>query len=255
MEMIQSVKNPKVQLWRSLRDAKGRKQSGSFLVEGVRLVREALLSSFPVREVLLRNDFQADPSLIPLLNGNFPVYRLADHVFQSVCDTRTPQGIAAVLGVRTLPLQGSALIALDGVQDPGNLGTIIRTADAAGMNGVLLSPECADLFSPKVLRAAMGSVFHLGFSFPEHLDQALMALKEKGFSILSSQLDGEPFFNRRNVRSSFVLVIGNEGNGVSDPVRRIATHRLCLPMAGNAESLNASVAAGIMMYDLMRFPS
>ena len=82
-----------------------------------------------------------------------------------------------------------------------------------------------------------------------------MALKEKGFSILSSPLDGEPFFNRRNVRSSFVLVIGNEGNGVSDPVRRIATHRLCLPMAGNAESLNASVAAGIMMYDLMRFPS
>ena len=138
------------------------------------------------------------------------------------------------------------------MQDPGNVGTIIRTADAAGFTGVLFSPECADLFSPKVLRATMGSVFRLGFSFPASLPVALEQLKKDGYSVLSSQLDGSPFYDRKDVSSSFVLVIGNEGNGVSDAVKAAATHHLCLPMRGGAESLNAAVAAGIMMYDLTR---
>jgi TrmH family RNA methyltransferase len=98
----------------------------------------------------------------------------------------------------------------------------------------------------------MGSIFRLGFSFPASLPDALEELKKKGYSVLSSQLDGEPFFERSNIASSFVLVIGNEGNGISDDVKAMATHRLCLPMRGGAESLNAAVAAGIMMYDLTR---
>ena len=145
---------------------------------------------------------------------------------------------------------GSRLLALDDVQDPGNVGTIIRTADAAGFDGVFLSAGCADLFSPKVLRSTMGSVFRLGFSFPASLSEALEKLKKDGFSVLSSQLDGDDFYERKNVSHSFVLVIGNEGNGVSDAVKAVATHRLRLPMRGGAESLNAAVAAGIMMYGL-----
>ena len=108
------------------------------------------------------------------------------------------------------------------------------------------------MFSPKVLRATMGSVFRLGFSFPASLPVALEQLKKDGYSVLSSQLDGSPFYDRKDVSSSFVLVIGNEGNGVSDAVKAAATHHLCLPMRGGAESLNAAVAAGIMMYDLTR---
>ena len=247
METLTSLKNPKVAAWRSLKDKKGREEQHAFLVEGVRIVREALESSFPVRAVLLREDFRPD----------YPVpeekcFLLPDAVFRSVCDTKTPQGIAAVLSPEAKEASGPRLLALDGVQDPGNVGTIIRTADAAGFDGVLFSPECADLFSPKVLRSTMGSIFRLGFSFPPSLPDALENLKQQGYSILSSQLDGDPFYERKDVSDSFVLVIGNEGNGVSTSVKAAATHRLRLPMRGGAESLNAAVAAGIMMYDLTR---
>lgn len=248
MEILTSLKNPKVQAWRSLKDKKGREEQQSFLVEGVRMVREAFASSFPVRAVILREDYiPEDP-----LPAATPVYILPAHVFQAVCDTKSPQGIAAVLSLQAREASGPRLLALDGVQDPGNVGTIIRTADAAGFDGVLFSPDCADLYSPKVLRSTMGSIFRLGFSFPASLPDALEAKKKDGYSVLSSQLDGDPFFDRTDVSSSFILIIGNEGNGVSDAVKKTATHRLCLPMRGGAESLNAAVAAGIMMYDLVR---
>ena len=248
MELLSSLKNPRVLSWKSLKDKKGRDSQNAFLVEGVRMVQEALSSSFEVQALLLREDFQPEYPL----PADIPAYLLPAHVFQSVCDTKTPQGIAAVLTRRTREAAGPRLLALDGVQDPGNVGTIIRTADAAGFTGVLFSPECADLFSPKVLRATMGSIFRLGFSFPSSLPEALEQIKKDGYSVLSSQLDGAPFYDRKDVASSFVLVIGNEGNGVSDAVKAAATHHLCLPMRGGAESLNAAVAAGIMMYDLTR---
>ena len=132
------------------------------------------------------------------------------------------------------------------------MGTILRTADAAGFSGALLSPACADVFSPKTLRATMGSVFRLGLSFPASLPDALLLLKNQGYALLSSQLDGEPFYSRSPVTPPLVLIIGSEGNGVSEEIKALATHRLRLPMRGGAESLNAAVAAGIMMYDLIR---
>lgn len=249
MKTLTSLKNPKVLAWRSLKDKKGREEQQAFLVEGVRMVREALSASGGVRALLLREDYRPETPL----PENIPTFLLPAHVFQSVCDTKTPQGIAAVLDLRICAAaSGPCLLALDGVQDPGNVGTIIRTADAAGFDGILLSTECADLFSPKVLRSTMGSIFRLGFSFPASLPDALEQLKKDGYSVLSSQLDGDPFYDRKNVASSFVLVIGNEGNGISDAVKAVATHHLCLPMRGGAESLNAAVAAGIMMYDLTR---
>lgn len=249
METITSLKNPKVIAWKSLKDKKGREEHHAFLVEGDKMVREALASGLTVQAVLIREDLTRE--YLPL--DHLPVpYVLPAHVFNAVCDTKTPQGIAAVVRMETRPASGPRLLALDGVQDPGNVGTIVRTADAAGFDGVLFSRECADLFSPKVLRATMGSVFRLGFSFPASLPEALEELKKKGYSVLSSQLDGDPFYERSGIAPSFVLVVGNEGNGISDAVKAAATHRLCLPMRGGAESLNAAVAAGIMMYDLTR---
>ena len=248
METLTSIKNPKVLAWRSLKDKKGREEQHAFLVEGIRMVREALSASFTVLALLLRDDYDPD---FPL-SDHIPTYILPAHVFQSVCDTKTPQGIAAVLSMETREATGRRLLALDGVQDPGNVGTIIRTADAAGFDGILLSGDCADLFSPKVLRSTMGSIFRMGFSFPSSLAEALKVMKNNGFSIISSQLDGNPFYERSDIASSFVLIIGNEGNGVSDAIKAVATHHLCLPMRGGAESLNAAVAAGIMMYDMTR---
>ena len=248
METITSLKNPRVLAWRSLKEKKGRDAQDAFLVEGNKMVREALASGFPVQAVLLREGSMPDAELSPTV----PLYVLPDHVFQSVCDTKTPQGIAAVLSRCVNPLTGSRFLALDGIQDPGNMGTMIRTADAAGLDGMLLSPDCVDIFSPKVLRATMGSIFRMSFAFPQSLPAALRDLREKGFAVLSSQLDGDPFYEREDIGSSFVLIVGNEGNGISDPVKAEATHRFRLPMRGGAESLNAAVAAGIMMYDLTK---
>ena len=248
MEIITSAKNPRVLFWKSLRDRKGRDAAGAFLVEGSRMVREAVSSGFEILALLVREDYEP---AFPLPSG-VPAFMLSEHAFAAVSDTRTPQGIAAVLSRRIRPLSGRKFVALDAVQDPGNVGTIIRTADAAGFDGVLLTSECADLFSPKVLRSTMGSVFRMTFAFPDRLADTLRDYRSRGFSVLSSQLDGDPFYERKDVSSSFILIIGNEGNGISPAVRAEATHRLRLPMRGGAESLNASVAAGIMMYDLTK---
>lgn len=250
MEHITSMKNPKVAAWKALKERKGRRESGCFLVEGRKMVEEALQSGFLVEALLLVEDFPAQEMQLP--DGQVPVYLLPPHVLAAVCDTKTPQGIAAVVRICQQTALGKHIVVLDGVQDPGNVGTIIRTADAAGMSGVLLSTQCADVFSPKVLRATMGSIFRMGICVSENLPQELMNLRENGYSILSSQLDGEPFYERHPVGEQFALIIGNEGNGVSDEVSATATHRVRLPMRGGAESLNAAIAAAIMMYELMR---
>jgi len=248
MELISSLKNPKVQAWKSLKDRKGRRETGCFLVEGRKMVEEALSSSFPVEAVLV-DEKRAGEFSLP---DDIPVYGLPEHVLSAVCDTKTPQGIAAVVRLTQNVVLGRCIVAMDGVQDPGNVGTIIRTADAAGLEGVILSSQCADAFSPKVLRATMGSIFRMGIRVTEDLPGLLMQLRGEGYSVISSQLDGEPFYERSPVGDKYVLVIGSEGNGVTPEVQAIATHRVRLPMRGGAESLNAAVAAGIMMYELTR---
>ena len=236
MEHITSLKNPKVAAWKALKDRKGRRESGCFLVEGRKMVEEALASAFDVETVLVQEGMELPDGL------TMPVYELPEHVLTAVCDTKTPQQSAL----------GKHIVVLDGVQDPGNVGTIIRTADAAGLDGVLLSTQCADVFSPKVLRATMGSIFRMNLRTTDDLPGELTKLREKGYSILSSQLDGTPFYERQGVAERFALIIGNEGNGVSEQVQQTATHRVRLPMRGGAESLNAAIAAAIMMYELMR---
>ena len=248
LEYITSLKNPKVTTWKSLKDRKGRRETGCFLVEGRKMVEEALASAFPVEAVLVDAD-RADEFVLP---PHIQAYSMPGHVLAAVCDTKTPQGIAAIVRMAEVPLNGSRLVALDGVQDPGNVGTIIRTADAAGFDGVILSTQCADVFSPKVLRATMGSVFRMGIRVTDNLPRVLTDMVQAGASVLSSQLDGEPFYQRSPLNERFVLVIGSEGNGVTDEVKEVATHKVKLPMRGGAESLNAAVAAGIMMYELTR---
>lgn len=249
MERLTSLKNPKVQLWRSLKERRARRDTGLFVAEGFKLTEEALASGWPIAALLLR-----EGEACPALPESVPVYELPEHILAAVCDTRTPQGIAAVVRIpeeSDAPVRG-LWVALDNVQDPGNVGTILRTADAAGFQGALLSADCADLFSPKVLRATMGSLFHLPVRIVADLAAQLTELRAEGFSVLSSELGGTPFYDRRDVSPDAVLVIGNEGNGVSPAVRAAATHHLSLPMRGRAESLNASVAAGIMMYELTK---
>ena len=248
MELITSSSNPRFRLWKSLADKKGRDSTGLFIAEGFHMAEEALSSPFTAEAVLIRNGV----SLPFPVRDDVPSFCLPERLFNSLSDTKTPQGVAVVLRKQLLPCADGLLVALDGLQDPGNVGTILRTADAAGFKGAILSCDTADVFSPKVLRATMGSIFRLGISRPVSLADTLKELIFRGYAVISSQLDGDPFFSRDPLPNNVVLVIGNEGNGVSSDVRAAATHRLALPMRGGAESLNASVAAGIMMYDLAR---
>ena len=243
------------------RDPKARLKLGLFIVEGIKMFRETppdlieqicLSESFEKehgREVIARIGRERAAAISEII---------PDSRMEKLSDTRSPQGVLLVVRQMkwemeaVLNKEAPLILLLEDVQDPGNVGTILRTADAAGFDGVLLSPDCADVFSPKVLRATMGSIFRVGLAFPRDLPARLAELKSEGFSVLSSQLDGTPFYDRENVGPKLVLIVGNEGNGVSEAVRRVATHHLRLPMRGGAESLNAAIAAGIMMYDLMR---
>ena len=255
-EILSSLKNPRIQAFRSLKDRKGRQAARAFLAEGDKMTGEALASGWPVEALLIREDRwnrkELPENAAERIRADLPAYVLPERVFDALSDTRTPQGIAAVVQIRPRAPEGGHLVALDGVQDPGNVGTILRTADAAGLDGVILGPDCADVFSPKTLRATMGSIFRMGMLFPEDLAGCLGRLRQEGYSILSTQLDGEPFYHRQGVAEKWALVIGSEGNGVSPGVRAQATHRLRLPMRGGAESLNAAIAAGIMMYEMTR---
>ena len=251
MDRITSAKNPTVKAMKTLNQRKGRLEQGRFLVEGEVMIREALGCGLVIREAL------ADPAhedFARSLKGcGARVYGVPRELLEAVCDTRTPQGVCASFDLPVpLPLeQAPALIvALDGVQDPGNLGTIWRTADAAGFGGLLLGGGCADPLSPKVQRAAMGSGFRVPFMLAEDLPGALSSLREQGFRVVASDLHGDDFYHRPDPGDRFVLVIGNEARGISDATRAQANMLVRLPMRGGAESLNAAVAAGIMMYGL-----
>ncbi len=253
MQQITSVQNAQIRALRALKEKKERLAAGCFLVEGSKMVEEAL-AHVKVRTVVVdAARLPAHQALVDrLLAADADVLCVPVHVLEAVCDTKTPQGIAAAvaLPLRADEPEGNLWVALDGVQDPGNVGTILRTADAAGFHGMLLGPGCADPFGSKALRATMGSIFRVPVWAVDDLAEALALWRQRGYAVLSAELGGQAFFSRGRMPEKQVLVIGSEGGGISPAVSAVATHRLALPMRGGAESLNAAVAAGIMIYGL-----
>ena len=254
MQQITSLQNPRVRALRALQEKKNRQGSGRFLVEGGKMVGEALAHTIIHAAVVEESKAgHFAPLLAELSAAGASVYVSPSRVLEALCETKTPQGIVAEADIPApRDVMAERLVALDGVQDPGNVGAIIRTADAAGFDGALLGPACADPFGAKALRAGMGSIFRVPVAREARLAERLAALRESGYAVLSSQLDGEDFFARGPLPPKLALVIGSEAEGVSAEVSAVATHRLRLPMRGGAESLNAAVAAGIMLYDLLR---
>lgn len=252
MDTITGVTNPTVKRMKALNDAKGRREQNAFLVEGEVMINEALKSGLVPVEALCENE---GPVTEALLSAGCRVALCARHVLEAVCDTKTPQGSCASfrLPENTVPEGAVRLLALDGVQDPGNMGTILRTADASDWQGAYLSDRCADVYSPKVQRAAMGSGFRVGTARVD-LPEKLMALKKQGFSVIVSALDGDPLYERKEISAGtkLVLVIGNEARGVTPEVQALADIKVKIPMRGRAESLNAAVAAGILMYEFTK---
>ncbi|MEQ8820897.1 MAG: RNA methyltransferase [Sumerlaeia bacterium] len=248
-DVIQSAKNPRIKQWKALHSAKGRREAGLFLAEGPHLVEEALASRWPIETLLL-----AEGSSPPPVVGRIESVWLSEPAMRAVSETEAPQGMAAVC---RLPESGASLPAgerfllLDAVQDPGNVGTLIRVADAMGLDGVILGPGSADPFSGKVLRSAQGSVFHLPVRRGESLEEALREMKARGLPVLAADMMGTPIREFRG-GASFALVMGNEGAGLSEQALAFADHRVSIPMRGRAESLNVGVAAGICLYELLR---
>lgn len=250
MEKITSVKNPLIKTLKSLTKKQGRDETGLFLVEGEVMILEALKCGLTIRDAICtakREDFAA---ALPC-----PAALVPDNIMESVCDTRSPQGVCASfelpqeISMSALP---DHIIALDGVQDPGNVGTIWRTADAAGFGAMILGAGCADPLSPKVQRSAMGSGFRVPFMHTQDLPNTLSEQRRMGYTIICSDLSGSDFYDRPAHGERIVLIIGSEAHGVSDETRAQADMKVRLPMRGGSESLNAAVAAGILMYELAR---
>ncbi|MBP1930338.1 TrmH family RNA methyltransferase [Ammoniphilus resinae] len=255
MEFIQSIQNSKVKQWAKLISKKGREQEHAFLVEGEHLVEEAMKAEELIQCLIIQETMQ-EKYQGWIDECRAPSYLVSEQVMNKLSETQTPQGICAVVQINKHSLSELTegrpiLLALDGLQDPGNLGTIIRTADAAGIDGVILGKGTVDLYNGKVIRSTMGSIFHLPI-FQLDLTVEIPRLKEKGFRIVSTSLEGAVAYDEPQYADAVVIVIGNEANGVSQEILQCSTTKVKIPLYGQAESLNAAVAAGIILYEAAR---
>ena len=243
MEHITSLKNPKVAAWKALKDRKGRRESGCFLVEGRKMVEEALKSAFDVEAVLVQEGVSFPDGL------TMPVYELPEHVLAAVCDTKTPQGIAAVVRMKEQSALGKHIVVLDGVQDPGNVGTLWRTADAFGADGMILLPGCADPWSPKTLRATMGACFRLPV-WEGALGDLVPKLAQAGLPLYATALREDTVDLREMDLRRCAIAIGSEGRGVSQAVLDASAKTVKIPMAEQCESLNAAIAGAVVLWQM-----
>ncbi len=248
--IIESTKNAIIKRAKALASKKGRQEQGVHFIEGEKLVREAVVSGVVFEDAFIDEGHELMAAVLAGSGAN--VHTVKRHVMESITNTDTPQWVCAT--VRTPDMTppesypAGLIVVLDAVQDPGNLGTIIRTSDAMGASGVLLGDGCADPFAPKPIRASMGSVYHIPV-WRSELAPELRKLSDDGFKLICTHLDGEETLPA--VSEKCAVIIGNEGNGVADEYSAMCTlYRL--PMYGFAESLNASVAAGIVIYELAR---
>ena len=252
-EIITSLQNPQVKIWRSLnRSRAARIEAGAFLAEGEHMAGEAVKEN-KARALLIDERAREKFSALAESAKGVLVYYLAGHVMEAVCDAKTPQGVVAVCPYPAEEkIRGDLLVALDGVQDAGNVGTVLRTMDAAGYTCLLMDEKTADPYGPKALRASMGGVFRIPAVCCADLPGTLNRLAREGYAVVAGDLHGEDFYRRGPMGDKICVVIGNEGQGVSPAVLAAATHRYKIPIVGGAESLNAAVAGAIMMYDFLR---
>lgn len=228
---------------------------GQYLAEGEKVICDAQSAGKKLRYIVAAEDYS--------LSGKFscPVVHMEKKLFEKVAQTTASQGILAViekdsvdeeLFIEQIREKSGNVVLLDRLQDPGNIGTIIRTADAAGYSGVMTIKGTADLYSPKIVRAAAGSLFRMPVFSAESPEQAVALLEAAGKQILATGFDTEVYYYDINMKENIGLIIGNEGNGISPQLKKLAHRIIKIPMEGSIDSLNASVAAGILMYESLR---
>ncbi len=253
--MITSVKNTKVKEVRALQSrSKTRRETGSFAVEGTRLCEEAAASGWPVQLCLYTAglDDRTQAVVTTLQHRGVLVEEVAEHVMEAVSDTQTPQGVLLVMEMQTAPLPTAPqfVLILDQVGDPGNAGTLLRTAAAAGADAVWLTEGSVDPFSPKVVRAGMGAHFHLPVA-TYSTDEILAQLSKYHLTLWSAAAGKGQTYTQANLAAPSAVVIGSEAQGVSAPLHE-AAQLLHIPMPGKAESLNAAVAGAVLIFEHLR---
>jgi len=256
VEFISSRENSVIKEARKLKERKHREEKKQFLVEGLRFVSEALGSEFEVTSLFLSEDMAVKWGNLGIedrIKENTRTFRLPDRIFKEISFTEHPQGIVAVVNWKNReiePTEGFYILA-DKVQDPGNLGTIIRSAHASNALGVIVTKGTVDMYNDKVLRSTMGSIFHVPVVEDREME-CLSKLRAEGFKLVVSSLDTEHDFFQVDLTGRVIIAVGNEGSGISSEFMDIADMKVKIPMPGGAESLNVAAAASIMMFEVVR---
>lgn len=252
--MITSVSNPQIKQVVNLQTrAKVRNEQDLFVVEGQKMVEE--LPQSCLVKVFCSESFQKNPKNVNFLK-KLPAEIVPDVVFRHMSDTQTPQGILAVARKQHYTLEnllgGGPVLVLESIQDPGNLGTMLRTGEGAGIAGILANRETVDRFNPKVVRSTMGSIYRVPYVVADDLGEALKTLKKRGFLLYAAHLKGKADYTRMTYPERTAFLIGNEGNGLTDELAAMADEYIRIPMEGKVESLNAAIAATLLLYEWHR---
>lgn len=251
--MLTSLNNARVKQTAELvKKAKLRKKEDVFVVEGIRMFQEV-----PVNRVVdcfvTENFFEKCECQEKIRQCPFEL--VSEEVFKKISDTQTPQGILCVVKQyhynieEMLQKENPLLVILEDLQDPGNLGTIIRTGEGAGIDGVIMSKDTVDIYNPKTIRATMGSIYRVPFLYTEDLSQIIAELKERNVHTYAAHLQGKEYYDVQEFKEGCAFLIGNEGNGLRKETADLAERYIKIPMEGQLESLNAAVATAILMYE------
>ena len=266
LEMIKSKENKLLKHAKKLNTRKYRQENNEFMIEGIRFVEEAIdvvcagdVGVF-IKYCLCSESLNGDriQKIIEKMQSNdIKLYKVQDGLIEEICETKSPQGILAIVEKKEIKFsdiikKSSFAVIVDRIQDPGNLGAIIRSADAAGADLVIVNEGTVDVYSPKVLRATMGSIFHVPVIFVDDVTAAIEDMKIQGFKVYASSLEGSTIYYEENYCFKSAIVIGNEANGIDNKILQCADRLIKIPMPGKSESLNASVACGILLFEVVK---
>ena len=264
MQVISSKDNEFIKHIKKLKDKKYRDLNNEYIIEGIKIIEEAINEKANIKQVVICDDCEKTSNIPKDLMYEIAkqecVY-VTNKLFESLTDVTNPQGILAIVeknamkstspGSEELDYNQDIIVALDDIQDPGNLGTILRTVDSIGINQILVSKGTADSYNPKVVRSTMGAIFRVKIIECEDLEKALKEIKKHKFEIVVTSLQTQNSIYDIDYKKK-VIVIGNEANGVEEKIQKLADKKVKIPMLGKTESLNASVATGIILYEYVR---
>ena len=258
MQIISSKENQFIKHIKKLKDKKYRDINNEYLIEGIKLIKEAIQEKAKIKQIVICDECEKIEAIPKDL-----MYEIAKHeciyvtkkLFETLTNVVEPQGILAIIGKsdpkQEINYNEDIIVALDDIQDPGNLGTILRTVDSIGLTQIIISKGTADVFNPKVIRSSMGAIFRVKVIESEDLKQTLLEIKKHKFELLVTSLQTKKSVYDIKYKKK-IIVIGNEANGVSREIQELSDYKIKIPMLGKTESLNASVATGIILYEYVR---